>query len=64
VHGARAVLATCSDDPHGSFFGNSVLLRWSQRGTLVVVGVPGHSGVNQRLVVALADHLHLVPPAS
>jgi hypothetical protein len=36
-----------------------VLPRRSQQGTLVVLG---SSQVNQRLVVALADHLRLIPP--
>jgi hypothetical protein len=66
VQGAPAVLAACVDDPRGAHFslGGFVLLRWSQRGTLMTVGVHGHSEVNQRLVVALADRLHLVPPGS
>ena len=66
VQGTRAVLAACVDDPRGAYFsfGGHVLLRWSQQGTLVTISVNGHSEVNQRLVVALADHLHLVPPRS
>jgi hypothetical protein len=61
-----AVLAACLDDPSGAHFslGGHVLLRWSQQGTLVTISVHGHSKVNQRLVVALADHLHLVSPRS
>jgi len=66
VQGIPAVLAACVDDPRGAHFslGGFVLLRWSQQGTLVTVSVHGHSEVNQRLVVALADRLHLVPPRS
>jgi len=70
VHQTRGVLAACSDDPQRSAFGGSVLLRWSQQGTVVVVSVldwgnaSRWSDVNQRLAVALADHLHLVRPAS
>jgi len=76
THRTRGVLVACSDDPQRSAFGGSVLLRWSQQGTVVVVGVldwsdasrwsdaSGWSDVNQRLVVALADHLRLVPPRS
>jgi hypothetical protein len=76
VHRSRGVLAACSDDPQRSALGGSVLLRWSQGGTVVVVSVldwsdPSRwsdasrwSDVNQRLVVALADHLRLVPPRS
>jgi len=59
-----AALTICSDDPQGSLFGRSVLLRWSQQGTLVVVMILGHEEANQRLVVALADHLQLVSPRS
>jgi hypothetical protein len=40
----------------------SVLLRWSQQGTFVLLSVLGSSDVNQRLVVTLADHLRLVTP--
>ncbi len=58
VHHAPAVLATCHDPQEP----DSVLLRWSQQGTFVVLSVLGSSEVNQRLVVALADHLRLIPP--
>jgi hypothetical protein len=66
VQGTPAVLAACLDDPRGAHFslGGHVLLRWSQPNTLVTIGVRGHSKVNQRLVVALADQLYLVPPGS
>jgi hypothetical protein len=66
VQGTPAVLAACVDDPRGAYFslGGHMLLRWSQQGTLVTISVRGHSEVNQRLVVALADRLHLVPPRS
>jgi hypothetical protein len=66
VQGTPAVLAACVDDPRGAHFslGGFVLLRWSHQGTLVTVSVHGHSEVNQRLVVALADRLHLVAPRS
>ena len=66
VQGTPAVLAACVDDPRGAHFslGGHVLLRWSQQNTMVTISVRGHSEVNQRLVVALADQLHLVPPRS
>jgi hypothetical protein len=76
VHRTRGVLAACSDDPQRSAFGGSVLLRWSQQGTVVVVSVldwsdanrwsdaSRWSDVNQRLAVVLAEHLRLVPPRS
>jgi hypothetical protein len=75
VHRTRGVLAACFDDPQRSAFGGSVLLRWSQQGTVVVVSVldwgnasrwsdtSRWSDVNQRLAVALANHLRLVGPA-
>jgi hypothetical protein len=59
VHHTPAVLADCPDAQGRPA---SVLLRWSQQGTFVLVGVLGSSEVNQRLVVTLADHLRLVPP--
>jgi hypothetical protein len=58
VHHTPAVLAVCHDAQEPT----SVLLRWSQQGTFVVLSVVGSSEVNQRLVVALADHLRLIPP--
>ena len=66
MQGTPAVLAACVDDPRGAHFslGGFVLLRWSQQNTMVTVSVHGHSEVNQRLVVALADQLHLVAPRS
>lgn len=66
VQGTPAVLAACLDDPRGAHFslGGHVLLRWSQQNMLVTISVRGHSKVNQRLVVTLADQLHLVPPRS
>jgi hypothetical protein len=61
VHRTQAVLAACPEDPP-SILGGSVLVRWSERGTFVVVTTPGAGEVNQRLVMALADHVHLVEP--
>ncbi len=60
------MLAACVEDPRGAHFslGGHVLLRWTHQDTMVTISVRGHSKVNQRLVVALADHLHLVPPRS
>jgi hypothetical protein len=61
VHRIQAVLAACPEDPP-SVLGGRVLVRWSERGTFVVVTTPGSGEVNQRLVMALADHAHLVGP--
>jgi hypothetical protein len=58
VHNTPAVLADCHDVQEPA----SVLLHWSEQGTFVILGVLGSSQVNQRLVVALANHLRLVPP--
>jgi hypothetical protein len=75
VHRTQGVLAACLDDPQRSALGGSVLLRWSQQGTIVVVGVLDWSNasrwsdasrwseVNQRLAVAVANHLRLTWPA-
>jgi hypothetical protein len=64
VHRAWTVLVACPEASQVSIFGRSVLLRWSRQGTLVVVRLGGWSDVNQRLVVALADHLRLVGPTT
>jgi hypothetical protein len=63
VQQTRAVLTACQDDAPW-VLGGSLRLRWSQHDTLVVVSVPGPSDANQRLVVAVADHLRLVRPTS
>jgi hypothetical protein len=63
VQRIRAVLTACQDDAP-SVLGGSVRLRWSQHDTVVVVSVPGPSDANQRLVAAVADHLHLASPTS
>jgi hypothetical protein len=55
------VVATQGDEP-ASVLGGSVLVRWSERGTFVVVTTAGSGEVNQRLVMALADHMRLVEP--
>jgi hypothetical protein len=61
VHRIRAVLAACPHDPP-SVLGGRLLVRWSERRTVVVVTAPGADAVNQRLVVTLADHVRLVGP--
>jgi hypothetical protein len=61
VQQTRAVLTACQDDAP-SVLGGSLRLRWSQHDTVVVVSTPGPSQANQRLVVAVADHLRLVRP--
>jgi hypothetical protein len=61
VHRTRAVLAACPQAAP-SVLGGSVLLRWSERGTLVAVSTPGVGVVNQRLVATVAEHVDLVTP--
>jgi hypothetical protein len=61
VQQTQAVLTACQHDAP-SVLGGSLRLHWSQQGTLVVVSVPGPSEANQRLLVAVADHLRLVRP--
>jgi hypothetical protein len=58
VRGRPGRLYRCppGSGPHGE----SVLLRWEERGTVLVVSVSGSSGLHRRLVVTLADHLDLV----
>jgi hypothetical protein len=60
VHRIRAVLAACPDDSP-SVRGRRLLLRWSERGTVVVVTTPG-AVEDQRLVLTLAEHVRLVGP--
>lgn len=64
MHQTRAVLATCAEEGQRSSWGGTVLLRWSQRGTLMVVAVYGWNEVNRRLVVEVANHLRLVGPST
>jgi hypothetical protein len=59
-----AVPATCAEEGQQSSWGGTMLLRRSQQGTLVEVGVSGWSEVNQQLVVAVAEHLRLVEPST
>jgi hypothetical protein len=59
--GHPAVLAACPAGFQG-WSAESVLLRWSQRGTFVTLALRGPSERNQRLAVALAGRLRLVPP--
>jgi hypothetical protein len=55
------VLAACPAGFQG-WSAESVLLRWSQRATFVTLALRGPSERNQRLAVALASRLRLVPP--
>jgi hypothetical protein len=62
VHRIRAVLAACPK-AIPSVLGGSVLVRWSERHTFVEVSTPGSGEVSQLLVIAIADHVHLVEPS-
>jgi hypothetical protein len=59
--GREGVLATCPAGFQG-WSSESVLLRWSRRGTYVTLGLRGPSEANRRLLVALAGRLPMVPP--
>ena len=48
--------------PQASPHHDSTLVRWRERGTIMVVSVSGHSDLHRRLVLALAAHVQLVPP--
>jgi hypothetical protein len=61
VQQTPAVLTVCQAEAPW-VLGGSVRLRWSHHDTVVVVSTPGPSDANQRLVVAVADHLRLVRP--
>jgi hypothetical protein len=61
IQRTRAVLAACQQDAPW-VLGGSLRLRWSQHDTLMAVSVPGPSDSNQRLVIAMADHVRLVSP--
>ena len=61
IQQTRAGLTACQDDAPW-VLGGSLRLRWSRQDTAVVVSTPGPSDSNQRLVVAVADHLRLVRP--
>jgi hypothetical protein len=58
VHQIRAVPASCAEEGKQSSWGGTMLLRRSQQGTLVEVGVSGWS------VVTVAEHLRLVEPST
>lgn len=65
VGGVPARLLRCPSSALGhSLHGGGVLLRWWQRGLVVMVSLQGLSPLNERLVQVLAAHLQLMPPAS
>ena len=59
--GRPAQLASCPAGFQGWSAG-SVVLRWSQRGTFVTLGLRGASEANRRLLLRLPGTLPLVPP--
>jgi hypothetical protein len=62
VRGSGARLLECPPDVE-SLHRDSLLLRWRERGTVMAVSVSGHSVLHRRVVLAVAAHLELVPPA-
>jgi hypothetical protein len=60
VRGTRGRLSDCP--PESTVHRGSVLLRWRERGVVMVVSVYGHTALNRRLVLALAAHVKPVSP--
>lgn len=61
VRGSSGRLYQCP--PQSGPHGGSMLLRWEERGTILVVSVSGHTDLDRRLALALAARLELVLPA-
>jgi hypothetical protein len=61
LRGTRGSLYECPPEA-GAHFGG-VLLRWRDAGVVMAVSLHGHSGLNRRLVVALAAHMEPVSPS-
>jgi hypothetical protein len=62
VRGRDGRLYRCP--PGSGLHGDSILVRWEERATILVLSVSGDTGLHRRLVVTLADHLELVPPGT
>jgi hypothetical protein len=63
VRGTSGRLSLCPHAAEATVHLGSVLLRWRERGVVMVVSVSGNTDLNRRLVQALAAHLALVPPS-
>ena len=60
IRGAGGSLFQCP--PGAGPHGGGLLLRWRERGTVMVVSVTGNLAAHLRLLLALAGHLTLMPP--
>jgi len=60
VRGTHGRLSDCP--PESTVHRGSVLLRWRERGVVMVVSVYGHTDLNRRLVLALVTHVKPVLP--
>ena len=60
VRGTRGRLSECPLE--STVHRGSVLLRWRERGVVMVVSVYGHTDLSRRLVLALATHVKPVLP--
>jgi len=60
VRGTHGRLSECP--PESTVHRGSVLLRWRERGVVMVVSVYGHTDLNRRLVLALVTHVKPVLP--
>jgi hypothetical protein len=49
----------CGD---AGFHFDSVLVRWRERGVVMVVSVLGHNRLHQQLALTVAEHVRVVSP--
>jgi len=62
VRGSRGRLLQC---PSGSgVHYDSVLLRWRERGVVMVVSLLGHNELHQQLAITVAEHVQVVSPVN
>lgn len=60
THGLIGRLVECSG---AGVHYDSTLVRWRERGAVMVVSVLGHSSLQRRLAMAVAEHIRVVSPA-
>jgi hypothetical protein len=60
-HGIRGRLVQCSGS--GVHY-DSVLVRWRERGVVMVASVLGHNQLHQQLAMTAAEHARVVSPSS
>jgi len=60
-HGIRGRLVQCTGT--GVHY-DSVLVRWRERGVVMVVSVLGHDQLQQQLAMTVAEHVRVVSPGN